>query len=73
MTTKDRLILMEEIKRKNDLAWRKYSTPARPRWTWDAIPQPTYNPFTSTPAKVILVSCLTLALVSLLVLAGAGA
>ena len=35
MTTKEKLILMEEIKRKNDAAWSKYAKQSRPGWTWD--------------------------------------
>lgn len=37
MTTKEKLILMDEIKRKNDAAWSKYAHQPRQRWTWDTV------------------------------------
>ena len=69
MTTKERLALMEEIKRKNDAAWSKYTKQSRPGWTWG---QPTcqhFRPFDSFGAKCILTVCGALLLVLFVMMA----
>lgn len=63
MTTKERLILMDDIKRKNDIAWGKYAKQQRCCWTWEADVKKPFNPFDSIGAKCILVVCVSVMLV----------
>jgi hypothetical protein len=58
MTTKERLALMEEIKRKNDAAWKKYAKQSRPGWTWDMNVKRQFRPSDSFGAKCVLAVCL---------------
>lgn len=57
MTTKERLTLMDDIKRKNDAAWRKYAKQSRPGWAWEAPARQTFQPFDSFGAKCLLAVC----------------
>ena len=63
MTIKERLILMEDIKNKNDVAWSKYAKQHRMYWTWAADVKKPFNPFNGIGAKCMLVICGTLMLV----------
>lgn len=50
MTTRERLKLMDEIKRKNDEAWAKY---ARHRRAYVHEGQPRFSPFTEWILKAL--------------------
>ena len=69
MTTKERLILMEDIKRKNDIAWSKYANQPRRYWTWEADVKKSFQPFGNIGAKCILAVCVPLMLVLFLMMA----
>ena len=59
MTTKERLALMEEIKRKNDTAWSKYAKQSRPGWTWDMDVRKPFRPFDSFGSQCLLAVCVS--------------
>lgn len=63
MTIKERLILMEDIKCKNDIAWSKYAKQPRRYWTWAADVKKPFNPFGGIGAKFMLMICGALMLV----------
>lgn len=63
MTTKERLTLMDDIKRKNDAAWRKYAKQSRPGWTWGADIRRQFRPFDGIGTQIILAVCIPLLLV----------
>ena len=69
MTTKERLILMEDIKRKNDAAWSKYAKQSRPGWTWDMDVKRQFRPFDSIGAQCILTICVPALLILLVMMA----
>ena len=69
MTIKERLILMEDIKNKNDIAWSKYAKQPRRYWTWEADVKKPFNPFNGIGAKCILAVCVPLMLVLFLMMA----
>lgn len=69
MTTKERLILMDDIKRKNDIAWSKYAKQPRQRWTWEADVRKPFNPFDSIGGMCMLMVCVPLMLVLFLMMA----
>ena len=57
MTTKEKLILMQDIKRKNDIAWGKYAKQSRPGWTWDMDVRKPFRPFDSFGSQCLLAVC----------------
>ncbi len=57
MTTKEKLILMQDIKRKNDIAWSKYAKQSRPGWTWDMDVRKPFRPFDSFGSQCLLAVC----------------
>lgn len=63
MTTKERLILMDDIKRKNDITWSKYAKQPRRYWTWDADVKKPFNPFAGIGTQCILAVCVLFMLV----------
>lgn len=69
MTTKERLILMDDIKRKNDITWSKYAKQPRQRWTWEADVRKPFNPFADFGTQCILAVCVPLLLVLFLMMA----
>jgi hypothetical protein len=69
MTTKEKLILMQDIKRKNDIAWSKYAKQSRPGWTWDMDVKKPFRPFGSFGGMCILTICVPVLLVLLLKMA----
>lgn len=69
MTTKERLVLMEEIKRKNDAAWQKYAKQSRPGWTWDMDVRRQFRPFDSIGAQCMLAICVPVLLVLVVLMA----
>ena len=69
MTAKERLALMEEIKRKNDAAWSKYTKQSRPGWTWDMDVKRQFRPFDSIGTQIVLAVCIPLLLVLFVLLA----
>jgi hypothetical protein len=70
MTTKEKLILMDDIKRKNDIAWSKYANHPRQYWTWQADVKKPFRPFDGFGGFCILVVCVPLMLVLLVKMAG---
>lgn len=69
MTTKERLALMEEIKRKNDAAWSKYAKQPRRYWTWDVDVKKPFNPFEGFGGLCVLIVCIPALLVLLVMMA----
>ena len=69
MTTKERLALMDEIKRKNDAAWSKYTKQSRPGWTWQMDVRKPFRPFDSFGEQCILAICVPVLLVLLVMMA----
>lgn len=69
MTIKERLILMEDIKCKNNIAWSKYAKQPRQYWTWAADVRKPFNPFSGIGAKCILMLCVPPMLVLFLMMA----
>ena len=69
MTTKERLALMEEIKRKNDAAWSKYTKQSRPGWKWDMDVRKPFRPFDSFGGMCLLMICVPGLLVLFLMMA----
>lgn len=67
MTTKERLALMEEIKRKNDAAWSKYAHQPRQRWTWDMDVR--CKPIDNTGFTITLMVCFPVLLVLIVLMA----
>ena len=69
MTTREKLILMDDIKRKNDLTWSKYANQPRRYWTWEADVKKPFRPFDSIGAKCVLAICVPVMLVLFLMMA----
>lgn len=69
MTTKERLILMDDIKRKNDIAWSKYAKTSRPCWTWEADVRKPFRPFDSIGTQCMLAVCVPVLLVLFVLMA----
>lgn len=63
MTPKERLILMDDIKRKNDIAWSKYAKQPRRYWTWEADVRKPFRPFDSIGGQCLLAVCVPVLLV----------
>ena len=59
MTIKEKLILMDDIKRKNDAAWSKYAKQTRPGWTWDMDVRKPFRPFDSFGSQCLLAVCVS--------------
>ena len=70
MNTKERLALMDEIKRKNDAAWQKYTKQSRPGWTWQADVKKPFRPFDSFGSQLVLMFCVPVLLVLFVMMAG---
>lgn len=66
MTTKERLDLMEDIKRKNDAAWSKYAHQPCQRWTWEMDER--RKPFDNTGFAITLTVCFPVLLVLFVIL-----
>ena len=69
MTMKERLILMQDIKRKNDIAWGKYAKQQRCCWTWDMDVRKPFRPFDSFGGFCVLFFCIPALLVLFVMLA----
>lgn len=69
MTTKEKLILMDDIKRKNDISWSKYANQPRRYWTWDADVKKPFRPFDSFGSKLLLAMCISALLVLFVMMA----
>lgn len=59
MTTREKLILMDDIKRKNDITWSKYAKQPRRYWEWSADVKKPFNPFEGIGSQVLLGLCLS--------------
>lgn len=70
MTTREKLILMDDIKRKNNISWSKYAHTPRRYWTWEADVKKPFNPFDGFGAKCVLTICGMLLLVLFVMMAG---
>ena len=69
MTTKERLVLMDDIKRKNDITWSKYAKQPRRYWTWEADVKRQFRPFDSIGSQCLLAVCVPVLLVLFLMMA----
>ena len=70
MTTTEKLILMQDIKRKNDIAWSKYAKQPRRYWTWDVDVKKPFRPFDSFGGFCVLCICVPALLALFLMMAG---
>lgn len=70
MTTREKLILMDDIKRKNDIAWSRYANQPSRYWTWQADVKKPFNPFDGFGAKCVLAFCIPVMLVLFVMMAG---
>ena len=69
MTTREKLILMDDIRRKNDISWSRYADYPRQRWTWQADVKKPLNPFDSFGLKCVCIACFPVLLVLFLLMA----
>ena len=69
MTTREKLILMDDIRRKNDISWSRYANYPRQRWTWEADVKKPFRPFDSLGAKCVLAFCIPVLLVLFVIMA----
>jgi len=69
MTTKEHLTLMDDIKRKNDIAWSKYANQPRRYWTWEADVKKSFHPFDGVAGFCVLMVCFPVLLVLFLMMA----
>lgn len=70
MTTREKLILMQDIKRKNDISWSRYANNPRPGWTWEADVKKPFRPFDSIGSQCLLAVCVPVLLVLFVLMAG---
>lgn len=70
MTTKEKLILMQDIKRKNDISWSRYAHQPRQYWTWQVDVKKPFNPFSSIGTQCLLAVCVPVLLVLFVMMAG---
>ena len=69
MTTREKLILMDDIRRKNDATWGKYARTPRRYWEWSADVKKPFNPFAGVSGFCILFVCVPLLLVLFVMMA----
>lgn len=70
MTTREKLILMDDIKRKNDISWSRYANHPRQHWTWKADVRKPFDPFDGIGGKCVLAICVPVLLVLFVMIAG---
>lgn len=70
MTTREKLILMDDIRRKNDTTWSRYANHPRQRWTWAADVKKPFRPFDSFGSQLVLMFCVPVLLVLFAMIAG---
>ena len=70
MTIKERLTLMDDIKRKNDTTWSRYAHQPRRYWTWEADVKKPFRPFDGFGAQCVLALCVSGLLVLFVMMAG---
>lgn len=59
MTIREKLILMDDIRRKNDISWSRYANQPRRYWTWQADVRKPFQPFDSIGSQIILALCIS--------------
>lgn len=69
MTTREKLLLMDDIRHKNDASWGKYAQTPRRYWTWEADVKRPFRPFAGFGAQCVLALCVPLLLVLFLMMA----
>lgn len=69
MTTREKLTLMDDIKRKNDTTWSRYAHTPRRYWTWEADVKKPFRPFDSIGSKLLLAMCIPALLVLFVIMA----
>ena len=69
MTTRERLIIMQDIKRKNDISWSRYAQQPRQHTTMKANAKKPFTPFSSTSGFCVLLLCIPALLVLFLMMA----
>lgn len=70
MTTREKLILMDDIRRKNDISWSRYAKQPRQYWTWEADVKKPFRPFDGFGAQCVLALCVSGLLVLFVMMAG---
>ena len=70
MTTREKLILMDDIRRKNDTTWSRYANYPRQRGTWQADVKKPFRPFDSIGSQCLLAVCVPVLLVLFVMIAG---
>ena len=70
MTTREKLILMQDIKRKNDISWSRYAHQPRRYWTWEADVKKPFRPFEGLTGFCVLFVCIPALLVLFVMMAG---
>lgn len=69
MTTREKLLLMDDIKRKNDISWSKYAHNPRPGWTWGTTRKQPFSIRDSFGAMCLLTICIPVLLVLFVMMA----
>lgn len=69
MTTREKLLLMDDIRRKNDIAWSKYAHNPRPGWTWGSPQKQPFSIRDSFGAMCMLAICIPALLVLFVMMA----
>lgn len=69
MTIREKLLLMDDIRNKNNSSWGKYAQTPRRYWTWEADVKKPFNPFAGFGAQCVLAICVPLMLVLFLMMA----
>ena len=70
MTTREKLILMDDIKRKNDISWSRYASQPRQYWTWEADVKKPFRPFDGVGGLCWVLFCFPVLLVLFVLMAG---
>lgn len=70
MTTREKLTLMDDIRRKNDISWSRYAKQPRQYWTWAADVKKPFRPFDSFGVKCACLVCFPFLLVLFVMIAG---
>lgn len=70
MTIREMLILMDDIRRKNDTTWSRYANQPRRYWTWQADVKKPFRPFDGVGAQILLAVCVSGLLALFVMMAG---
>lgn len=70
MTIREKLTLMDDIRRKNDTTWSRYANQPRRYWTWQADVKKPFRPFEGLTGFCVLFVCVPALLVLFVMMAG---